>query len=109
MERGLHDSDFAADDTWRIFRIMAEFVEGFESLSRIPKGVTVFGSARSKPGEEDYRRAAGVGRPPPPAGGARVTRGGPGGTEGGDKGAGRAGGEGPRRAGGPAPPDKAPP
>jgi hypothetical protein len=41
--------DFAVKDTWRIFRIMAEFVEGFETLSQIPKAVTVFGSARTRP------------------------------------------------------------
>ncbi len=85
MERGLHDSDFAADDTWRIFRIMAEFVEGFESLSRIPKGVTVFGSARSRPGEEDYRRAE--------EGHAVITGGGPGDMEAANKGALEAGGK----------------
>ena len=44
-------SDFTQDDTWRIFRIMAEFVDGFESLSRVPKAVTVFGSARIRPGD----------------------------------------------------------
>ena len=38
------------EDTWRIFRIMAEFVEGFETLSPIPRAVTVFGSARARPG-----------------------------------------------------------
>ena len=42
--------ELAIKDTWRIFRIMAEFVEGFETLSQIPKAVTVFGSARSRPG-----------------------------------------------------------
>jgi hypothetical protein len=46
--------DFAVKDTWRIFRIMAEFVEGFEELSQVPRGVTIFGSARSEPGSSDY-------------------------------------------------------
>ena len=46
--------DFAVKDTWRIFRIMAEFVEGFEALAQKPAGVTVFGSARSQPGDADY-------------------------------------------------------
>ena len=86
MEQGLQDPDFA-NDTWRIFRIMAEFVEGFESLSRIPKGVTVFGSARSKPGEEDYRRAEEVGRALAGAGHAVITGGGPGDMEAANKGA----------------------
>jgi uncharacterized protein (TIGR00730 family) len=92
MEQGLQDPDFA-NDTWRIFRIMAEFVEGFESLSRIPKGVTVFGSARSKPGEEDYRRAEEVGRALAGAGHAVITGGGPGDMEAANKGALEAGGE----------------
>src|SRR4051812_19559925 len=37
---------FTREDPWRIFRIMAEFVDSFEMLSRIPPAVTVFGSAR---------------------------------------------------------------
>jgi hypothetical protein len=93
MERGLHESDFAADDTWRIFRIMAEFVEGFESLSRIPKGVAVFGSARSQPGEDDYRRAEELGRALAVAGHAVITGGGPGDMEAANKGALEAGGK----------------
>jgi uncharacterized protein (TIGR00730 family) len=89
----LQDSDFAADDTWRVFRIMAEFVEGFESLSRIPKGVTVFGSARSRPGEEDYRQAEAIGRTLALAGHAVITGGGPGDMEAANKGALEAGGQ----------------
>jgi len=92
MEQGLLDPDFA-NDTWRIFRIMAEFVEGFESLSRIPKGVTVFGSARSRPGEEDYRRAEELGRALAGAGHAVITGGGPGDMEAANKGALEAGGQ----------------
>ena len=46
----------AVKDTWRIFRIMAELVEGFETLSQLPRGVTVFGAARSRPGDPDYAR-----------------------------------------------------
>src|SRR5438045_877865 len=52
--------DFAVKDTWRIFRIMGEFVEGFETLSQI-KGVAVFGSARSAPGSVDYEGAEEMG------------------------------------------------
>ena len=36
-------------DGWRIFRIMAEFVEGFETMSKVGKAVTIFGSARTQP------------------------------------------------------------
>jgi hypothetical protein len=41
-------SKVAAEETWRVFRIMAEFVEGFEELSQIGPAVTIFGSARTK-------------------------------------------------------------
>jgi len=46
--------DLAKSDTWRVFRIMAELVEGFEALSNINPAVTIFGSARSKPGSQYY-------------------------------------------------------
>ncbi len=46
-----------SDDTWRIFRIMAEFVEGFETLSKIGPCVTIFGSARTPPGDVYYEMA----------------------------------------------------
>ena len=43
-------------DAWRVFRIMAEFVEGFESLADIGRAVTVFGSARAHPDETTLTR-----------------------------------------------------
>jgi uncharacterized protein (TIGR00730 family) len=46
-----------ADDSWRMFRIMSEFVDGFEALGAIKKAVSVFGSARSRPGEQCYKDA----------------------------------------------------
>ena len=45
------------DDTWRMFRILAEFVEGFERLSKIGPCVTIFGSARTKPDHKYYKLA----------------------------------------------------
>src|SRR2546428_11575702 len=78
--------DFAVKDTWRIFRIMGEFVEGFETLSTI-MGVSIFGSARSEPGSPDYRRAEAQGRGPARAGVPPITGGGPGGMGGAHKGA----------------------
>ncbi|HMD68162.1 MAG TPA: TIGR00730 family Rossman fold protein [Chitinivibrionales bacterium] len=48
------------DDTWRIFRIMAEFVEGFETLSKIGPCVTIFGSARTAAGDLYYEMARSV-------------------------------------------------
>jgi uncharacterized protein (TIGR00730 family) len=84
--------DFAVKDTWRIFRIMGEFVEGFETLSTV-KGVSIFGSARSEPGSPDYRRAEAMGRTLARAGFAVITGGGPGDMEAANKGALEAGGE----------------
>jgi uncharacterized protein (TIGR00730 family) len=86
-------ADFTSEDTWRIFRIMAEFVEGFEMLSRIPKAVTVFGSARTRPGEPDYARAEELGRALAHAGHTVITGGGPGEMEAVSKGAFEAGGQ----------------
>jgi hypothetical protein len=85
-------ANFTDEDTWRVFRIMAEFVEGFETLSRIPKAVTVFGSARSRPGDPDYRMAEELGRALAKAGHAVITGGGPGQMEAVSKGAFEAGG-----------------
>ena len=85
-------SDFTQEDTWRIFRIMAEFVEGFESLSTVPKGVTVFGSARIRPGDEEYQEAEGLGQALAEAGHVVITGGGPGVMEAVNKGAYEAGG-----------------
>ncbi|HTR81619.1 MAG TPA: TIGR00730 family Rossman fold protein [Bacteroidota bacterium] len=42
------------DDVWRVFRIMAEFVEGFQTFSRLGPCITIFGSARTKPGTRYY-------------------------------------------------------
>lgn len=50
-------NDFTTEDPWRIFRIMSEFVEGFEELSKIGPAVTMFGSARARPGDTYYKLA----------------------------------------------------
>jgi hypothetical protein len=49
--------DFTTQDPWRIFRIMSEFVEGFDELSKTAPAVTIFGSARTKPQDKYYRIA----------------------------------------------------
>jgi uncharacterized protein (TIGR00730 family) len=85
--------EFAIKDTWRIFRIMAELVEGFETLSQLPKAVTVFGSARTRPGDPDYAYAEEMGRALARAGHPVITGGGPGDMEAANKGALEAGGE----------------
>ncbi|PJC47859.1 MAG: TIGR00730 family Rossman fold protein [Candidatus Omnitrophica bacterium CG_4_9_14_0_2_um_filter_42_8] len=53
----LKRDDFTAQDPWRIFRIMSEFVEGFEELSKIGPAVTIFGSARTKASDKYYKLA----------------------------------------------------
>ncbi|HEC69867.1 MAG TPA: TIGR00730 family Rossman fold protein [Candidatus Omnitrophica bacterium] len=44
-------------DTWRVFRIMSEFVEGYEGLNHVKKGVSIFGSKRAKPTNSHYKLA----------------------------------------------------
>ncbi len=79
-------------DTWRIFRIMAEFVEGYEVMSRIGPCVSVFGSARTKPGTPFYETGVAVGRALVGRGYGVITGGGPGIMEAANKGAHEAGG-----------------
>jgi uncharacterized protein (TIGR00730 family) len=52
-----HADEFTHTDTWRVFRIMGEFVEGFDELATVTRGVAVFGSART-PAEDPYYAAA---------------------------------------------------
>ena len=49
--------DALAEDSWRMFRTLGEFVQGFEELADIGKAVTVFGSARLKPESDTYQKA----------------------------------------------------
>jgi uncharacterized protein (TIGR00730 family) len=81
-----------SDITWRIFRIMAEFVEGFQFLSTLSKEVTVFGSARLPATNKWYQEAVVLGRLLGEAGFTVVTGGGPGIMEAANKGAHEAGG-----------------
>jgi len=57
MEKQYVIEDFTLKDTWRLFRIMAEFVEGFEDLSDVHPGVSIFGSARCVKGDPLYEKA----------------------------------------------------
>lgn len=45
------------EESWRVFRIMAEFVDSIETMSKVKNAVTIFGSARVKPGDEYYQKA----------------------------------------------------
>ncbi len=70
--------DFTRTDPWRVLRIMGEFIEGFDSLAHITKGVTIFGSARTHPDEPQYEAAKETARLLALAGFAVITGGGPG-------------------------------
>src|SRR5215831_12960569 len=84
--------DFTAKDTWRIFRIMAEFVEGFETLSKIPPAVALFGSARVLPGSDAYVKSYEIASLLAENGYSVITGGGPGVMEAANRGAAEAGG-----------------
>jgi len=79
-------------DTWRVFRIMSEFVEGFERMAQCGPSVSVFGSARTKPGTKYYEMGVDVSRVLAQHGYAVITGGGPGIMEAGNKGAQEGGG-----------------
>lgn len=85
--------DFVNDANWRVFRIMAEFVEGFEFLSNLRKEVTFFGSARFPEDSHWYHEAQKLGRKLAENGFAVITGGGPGIMEAGNRGAYEGGGE----------------
>jgi len=84
--------DALAADSWRMFRIMGEFVQGFEEMADVGKAVTVFGSARLQPGSELYEKARRLGADLTKEGYTMLTGGGPGIMEGANRGAMEAGG-----------------
>ena len=84
--------DWKTKDAWRALRILSEFVEGFDTLSDLPKAVSVFGSARSKAGSAECELAGRLGAALARAGFAVITGGGPGVMEAANKGATEAGG-----------------
>jgi len=86
LDRALH-FDFTITDPWRVFRIMSEFVEGFDTLSHIPPSVAIFGSARVKPEDPAYGAAVETARLLAQAGFGIITGGGPGLMEAANKGA----------------------
>ena len=85
--------DFKSADTWRVFRIMAEFIEGFEILARVGKAVSIFGSSRVKPNDKYYKMAEELAAMLVKEGYAIISGGGPGIMEAANKGAFKAGGE----------------
>src|SRR3989338_9106868 len=84
--------DFTKEDTWRLFRIMSEFVEGFEVLSDIGRAVSIFGSSRIKPSNKYYKLAEEIAYLLAKEGYAIITGSGPGIMEAANKGTKRAGG-----------------
>ncbi|MEJ2746383.1 MAG: TIGR00730 family Rossman fold protein [Anaerolineae bacterium] len=84
-------ASFIHTDPWRVMRITGEFVEGFDALAELGTAVTIFGSARTKPGQPHYEAAVDVARRLGEAGYAIITGGGPGIMEAGNKGAKEAG------------------
>jgi uncharacterized protein (TIGR00730 family) len=85
-------TDFTRQDTWRVMRIMSEFIEGFDNLASVTKGVTIFGSARTTPEDPQYLQAQEVARLLALEGFAIITGAGPGIMEAANRGAKIAGG-----------------
>jgi uncharacterized protein (TIGR00730 family) len=84
--------DWKTGDAWRALRILSEFVDGFDTLADLPPAVSVFGSARAKPGSFECDLAERLGAGLARAGYAVITGGGPGVMEAANKGAAEAGG-----------------
>jgi hypothetical protein len=84
-------AEFLHTDTWRVLRIMGEFVEGFEALAEVQNAVTIFGSARVREDDPMYQAAVTVARLLGEAGFTIITGGGPGIMEAGNRGAREAG------------------
>jgi uncharacterized protein (TIGR00730 family) len=82
-----------AHSSWQIFKIMAEFVQGFESLAKIGPCISIFGSARTQPGHKYYELAVEIARRLAEGGFGIITGGGPGIMEAANKGANMAAGK----------------
>ncbi len=92
LNRHMRGRDLFDEDSWRVFRIMSEFVDGFELMSKIGPAVTIFGSARAKTGSREYQLARAIAAKLAKAGFAVITGGGPGIMEAANRGAFEAGG-----------------
>lgn len=86
-------SDWVHTDPWRVLKIQAEFVEGFNDLAEIGPAISVFGSARTPADHGSYELGVKVGAALAQAGFAVITGGGPGAMEAANKGAAEAGGQ----------------
>lgn len=79
--------EIKTNDSWAIFKIMAEFVNGYEKMARIGPCISVFGSARTKPDDKYYKMAVNISEMLSKRGYGVITGGGPGIMEAGNKGA----------------------
>lgn len=77
----------AKEESWRLFKIIGEFVDGFDALPRVLPAVTIYGSSRAKPGSWEYDTAEQLGRGLGQRGFSIITGGGPGVMEAANKGA----------------------
>jgi hypothetical protein len=96
IRKAFKDKDWAeikSSDSWVIFKVMSEFVEGFEKLAKIGPCVTIFGSARVKPNHPYYKMAEDIAEQLVEQGYGVITGGGPGIMEAGNRGANKAKGK----------------
>jgi uncharacterized protein (TIGR00730 family) len=93
LQAGSDRNDFTRTDPWRVMRITGEFIEGFDNLAHVEKGVSIFGSARTHPDDPQYEAAREVSRLLAEAGFAIITGAGPGIMEAANKGAKEGGGQ----------------
>jgi uncharacterized protein (TIGR00730 family) len=93
MRRRYEINELAIEESWRMFRIMGEFVEGFDALSHIDRAVTIYGSAQATPDDPVYQLGEEIGRELAANGYTVITGGGPGVMEAANKGAFEHGGE----------------
>ena len=78
LQQPTEAADFTRTDPWRVMRIMGEFIEGFDTLATVTKGVTIFGSARTHPDDPQYQLAQETARLLAEQGFAIITGAGPG-------------------------------
>jgi uncharacterized protein (TIGR00730 family) len=91
MAHGYEINDLAKEESWRMFRIMGELVEGFDGLSNVRPAVTIYGSARLSPDDGLYAQTESIARRLGELGFSIITGGGPGVMEAANKGARQAG------------------
>jgi uncharacterized protein (TIGR00730 family) len=91
MPQGYEINDMAKEESWRMFRIMGELVEGFDGLSGVEPAVTIYGSARLKPDDRIFAQTEEITRRLGEMGFSIITGGGPGVMEAANKGAREAG------------------